>query len=193
MSPSPSPPERDSEKSGASRPADGLLPIVYDQLRELAGRAFRRQGNALTLQPTAVVHEVYLRMAGSKEEDFHSRTHFLAVASKAMRQVLLNHHRDRSALKRGGNLERVTLSGCDPALTGGSLDFLALNEALEELSELDERQCTIVELRFFSGLTVPEIAAALDVSKTTVESEWRHARAWLKVRLEDSPEDRERN
>ena len=172
----------DTPESGGV--ADRWIPELYAQLRDLARQHVRPGDGGITLQPTAVVHEVYVRMARQDDEAWRSRTHFLAVAAQAMRQVLLNHHRDRNAIKRGGGRERITLSGCEPLLVPGELDLLALSDALEELARLDERQSRIVELRFFAGLTMSEIAEVLGVSTTTVENEWRYTRAWLKCALE---------
>jgi RNA polymerase sigma factor (TIGR02999 family) len=168
-------------KDGA---VDELLPRVYDELRALAGGLFHRQGGTPTLPPTALVHEAYVRMAGSDRLEWEGRTHFVALAAKVMRQVLIDHHRQRNAAKRGGDWQRVTLSALPPGLAAADqLDFIALNDALEELGALDERQAQVVELRFFGGMTMPEIANHLGVSLATTEGDWRHARAWLTGKL----------
>jgi RNA polymerase sigma-70 factor, ECF subfamily len=138
-----------------------LLPLLYDELRTIAQRQFRGQGKDHTLQPTVLVHEAFLKLVG-KPAELKDRAHFFAVASMAMRQILVNHARAKNTEKRG--------SGQRPAI---------LHDALEKLKEIDERKHKVVELRFFAGLTVDEIAQVLDVSKTTIESEWRAARAWL--------------
>jgi len=156
-----------------------LFPIVYEELRRLAHSYFRRQDPQQTLQPTALVHEAFLRLAAQTSVSWQGRAHFLAVAAQAMRQILIDHARARGRQKRGGQMCRVTT---DPAVTpvsDAAPELLDLDEALQRLAVLDERQAKIVELRFFGGLTVDEVAHVLDWSKSTVESEWRMARAWL--------------
>jgi RNA polymerase sigma factor (TIGR02999 family) len=163
--------------------AEGLLELVYDQLRALAESHFRRQPLNHTLQPTALVHEAFLKLVGQTRVQWESRAHFLAVAARAMRQILIDHARGKEAVKRGGDLCRVTL---DESLTPvGPVDplMLDLEACLAELALLDRRQSRIVELRFFGGMTVEEVAHVLELSKTAVESEWRMARAWLRSRL----------
>lgn len=168
---------------GDSAAAAKLLPLVYDQLRAVADSYFRRQPADHTLQPTALVHEAYLRLIDQKEEKWASRAHFFAVASKAMRQILINHAERRAAGKRGGDRQKLTLSeGVTPA-PEREVDVLALDEALAKLSALSERMGRVVELRFFGGLTVEEVAHVLGVSKRTVEGDWQTARAWLSREL----------
>ncbi len=165
------------------RAAEKLLVVVYDELRSLAESHFRHQPLNHTLQPTALVHEAFLKLVGQTGMEWESRAHFLAVAARAMRQILTDHARGKEAVKRGGDLCRVTL---DEAVTPmGPTDplMLDLEASLQELSALDERQSKVVELRFFGGMTVEEVAHVLELSKTTVESEWRMARAWLRSRL----------
>jgi len=163
--------------------ADELMPLVYEELRVLARRHLRRAGPSGTLQPTALVHEAYLRMVGSEGAPWESRAHFFAVASLAMRQILVSHARERAAAKRGGGRERVTLhEGLTPSQEP-EVDLLALSQALERLEALEERQARIVTLRFFAGMSVPEVALALGVSTATVEREWRFAKAWLWAEL----------
>ena len=178
----------DEVDRGHTSAAEQLLPLVYDQLRALASSFFRRQRADHTLQPTALVHEAYAKLVGpagemSGEARWTSRAHFFAVAAKAMRQILANHARDRRAAKRGGDWHRVTLSEALTPSGERDLDLVALDEALEALAALDERQARIVELRFFAEMTVEEIAHVLGVSVSTVEREWRMARAWLSARL----------
>jgi len=155
---------------------------VYAHLRAVAGTYFRGRAANHTLQPTALVHEAWLRMAKSDSAPT-DREHFMAVAARAMRQILVDHARRRGAQKRGGDRERISLTGL-PGDAPGELDVLAVDAALTELAQLNERQARIVELRFFGGLTVPETADALDVSVATVEKDWRRARAWLYGKLE---------
>lgn len=168
--------------SGDSDAARRLLPVVYEQLRALAGSFFRGQPQEHTLQATILVHEAFLRLADQSAGAFRDRTHFVAVAATAMRQILTDHARRVRAAKRGGGWQRVEV---DVAADEGiaRVDALALDEALTELETLDQRKHRIVELRSFGGLTVEEVAALLGVSKRTVESEWRGARAWLGSKL----------
>jgi RNA polymerase sigma factor (TIGR02999 family) len=162
-----------------------LLPLLYDELRAIAGRQFRGQAAGHTLQPTVLVHEAFLKLVGKPASGFTDRAHFFAVASTAMRHILVNHARSNNADKRGGGNRPVALNHDVAGGDGGSseLDVLALNEALEQLAAVDERKHRIVELRFFGGLTVEEIAEVMGLSKTTIESEWRAARAWLNTML----------
>lgn len=164
-----------------------LLPLLYDELRAIAGKQFRGQSPGHTLQPTVLVHEAFLKLVGKPASGFAGRAHFFAVAATAMRQILVNHARANNAAKRGGEHQtRVALDGNDVAAgarVADELDVLAINEALEQLALIDARKHRIVELRFFSGLAVEEIAQVMDLSKTTIENEWRAARAWLSTVL----------
>jgi RNA polymerase sigma factor (TIGR02999 family) len=174
---------------GDNAAAERLFPAVYDQLRALAGSYFRHQQSDHTLQATALVHEAFVKLIDQTAIRINDRTHFMAVAARAMRQVLVDHARSRSAAKRGGAWHRVALEGV--AAQDGSahrLDVLALDDALGRLAALDERQAQVVELRFFGGLSVDETAEALDVSPRTVELDWKMARAWLSRALAE-PED----
>jgi RNA polymerase sigma factor (TIGR02999 family) len=160
-----------------------LLPLVYEELRALAASYFRRQPDNHTLQPTALVHEAYLKLVNQTAAHWNDRAHFFAVAAKAMRHILVNHAHARNAEKRGGGATRIVL-GDDLAPTPErDFDAIALDEALNRLAALDERKARVVELRFFSGLSVDEVAHVLSVSKTTVEADWRLARAWLSKEL----------
>ncbi|MCB9850735.1 MAG: sigma-70 family RNA polymerase sigma factor [Phycisphaerales bacterium] len=173
-----------------SRAADELMPLVYAELRSLAGRLFRSQDVGHTLDPTAVVHEAYLKLvrppAGDADQ-WSDRLHFFRVAATAMRQVLINHARDKQAAKRGGDLVRqyVTFSELATPSHDSMIDVLALHDALEELARLDARQAQIAELRFFAGLTVDEVASALNVAPRTVQLDWKMAKHWLAERLSD--------
>lgn len=161
-----------------------LAALVYEDLHGMASRLFRRESRALTLQPTALVHEVFLRLADQNAENgWQNRAQFLAIASHSMRRVLATAARDRGRHKRGGALERVTLTGNEPEAPSG-IDLIDLDDALEELGRVKERYARIVEMRYFAGLTVPEVAAVLGVSTTIVEREWAKARAWLALKLE---------
>ena len=163
---------------------DSLLPIVYQELRRLAASYLRREKPGQTLQPTALVHEAYLRLMKDRPERWQNRAHFCAIAAHSMRQILIERARARGAQKRGGAQPRVTL---DEALVAGgerSFDLVALDEALERLAKLDPDQARLVELRFFGGLTIEETAEAMDTSPATVKRHWTVARAWLARELE---------
>jgi RNA polymerase sigma factor (TIGR02999 family) len=176
--------ESGTARAGVS--AEELLPLVYGELRRLAGSFMAREPVGHTLQPTALVHEAYLRLVDQTRASFTGRTHFLAVGAQVMRRLLIDHARKRDAAKRGLGWRRVTLGPGSDAPVAEALsaeDLLSLDAALNKLAELDERQARIVTLRFFGGLTVDEVAEAVGVSTRTVESDWRHARAWLRVEL----------
>jgi RNA polymerase sigma-70 factor (ECF subfamily) len=163
---------------------DSLLPIVYQELRRLAASYLRRERPGQTLQPTALVHEAYLRLMKDRPDRWQNRAHFCAIAAHSMRQILIERARARGALKRGGAHPRVTL---DEALVAGgerSFDFVALDQALERLNALDPEQARLVELRFFGGLTIDETAEAMQISPATVKRHWTVARAWLARELE---------
>jgi RNA polymerase sigma factor (TIGR02999 family) len=170
---------------GAGDPAalDALVPTVYAELRRIAARAMRRESAGHTLQPTALVGEAYLRLVDQSSADWRGRTHFFAVAAVAMRHIIIDQVRHRNRAKRGGDLRAVTLDDAVAPASDPDVDVFALYEALERLAALDPRQASIVEMRFFGGLSVEEVAEVLGVSKRTVEGEWSHARAWLRVEL----------
>jgi RNA polymerase sigma-70 factor (ECF subfamily) len=168
------------------RPADELVQEIYGKLRALAGSYFRGQPSAHTLQPTALVHEVFLKLAAADPDTWKDRSHFLAIAATAMRQILTDQARRRRAGKRGGQRERVTLSGI-AAERGDEVDVIALDQILGRLHALDVRQARLVELRFFAGMTEDEAAAALGVSVRTVQKDWRRVKAWLAVELGKAP------
>lgn len=166
-------------EQGDGRAADELLPLVYDELKGLAERYLRRETPGHTLQPTALVHEAYLRLIDQNRVSWQGRTHFLAVGARMMHRLLIDHGRGRKRAKRGGGWLRVTLGPEVAPIFGEEADALAVHDAIESLEELDPRQAELVRLRFFSGLSMAEIAAALGVSKRTAEGDWTHARAWL--------------
>ena len=163
---------------------DSLLPAVYQELRRLAASYLRRERPGQTLQPTALVHEAYLRLMKDKPGRWQNRAHFCAIAAHSMRQILIERARARGAQKRGGQRQRVTLD--ESLMPGGerSIDLIALDEALERLAALDADQARLVELRFFGGLTVEETAAAMEISPATVKRHWTIACAWLARELE---------
>ncbi len=162
-----------------------LMPLVYDELRRLAQGQLRRERVAHTLQPTALVHEAYLRVIDQDQVDWESRAHFLAIAAKVMRQVLIDHARRRGAQKRGGEWQRITIGKAESSQDREEeVDLIALDDALKKLAEMDERKSRVVELRFFGGLSMPEVATALNVSQRTAEADWYMARAWLRAEIE---------
>jgi RNA polymerase sigma factor (TIGR02999 family) len=164
---------------GDERARDELMPAVYDQLRRLAGAYMRRERVGHTLQPTALVHEAYLRLIDQEKVDWKNRAQFVGLAAVMMRRILVNHARDRAAAKRGGDAERVSLSLAVGVLKRSAVDLIALHDALDRLAAIDARKVQIVELKFFGGLTIEEVGATLGCSEATVEREWSFARAWL--------------
>lgn len=170
-------------REGDAKAHDEILPVVYEQLRSLAASQFKgRAGH--TLQPTALAHEAYLRLAGQGESTgFESRNHFLAVAATAMRQILIDHARKSGSHKRGGDRARVSLTDADPGVAARDVDIIALSDTLERLAELDPRQARLVELRVFGGLSAPEAAEMMGTSLRTIEREWRAVKAWLRNEL----------
>jgi RNA polymerase sigma-70 factor (ECF subfamily) len=165
--------------AGDRRALDQMLPLVYDELHRLASSYLARERADHTLQPTALVHEAFLRLINQREVDWRNRAQFLGVAAGLMRRILVNHARDHAAAKRGGERERISLSLVEVPSGGPDVDLIALEDALERLAVLDERKAKVVELRFFGGLSVEEVAEVLGVSRATVEREWSFARAWL--------------
>jgi RNA polymerase sigma factor (TIGR02999 family) len=164
---------------GDQQAAESLLPLVYDQLRRLAARKLARESPGQTLQATALVHEAYLRVVGTRDPGWDSRDHFIAAAAEAMRRILVNRARDKRRLKRGGHRERVDLDLTEvPSVVGGD-DLLALNEALEKLGGEDPACAELVKLRFFAGLTQEEAALALGIGRRSADRHWAYARAWL--------------
>jgi RNA polymerase sigma factor (TIGR02999 family) len=165
--------------NGDRNALDQMLPLVYEELHRLAASYLGRERADHTLQPTALVHEAYLRLINQHHVNWQNRAQFLGVAASMMRRILVNHARDRAAAKRGGERERVSLSLVDGASGASDVDLIALEDALYRLATLDERKARVVELRFFGGLSMDEIAEVLEVSRSTVEREWSFARAWL--------------
>jgi RNA polymerase sigma factor (TIGR02999 family) len=165
--------------------AADLMPVVYDELRRLAGAQLRGQASGHTLQATALVNEAYLKLAGHPNLEIGNRQEFLLIAGRVMRNVLVDHARARDAVKRGGGWQRLTLSAAFDDGSAHQLDVLALNEALTELTTLNERMGRLVELRFFCGLDENEAAEVLGVSRAAVSRDWRMARAWLAHKLRD--------
>ncbi len=174
---------------GDPRAAADLLPLIYDELRKLAQARMAKTPPGNTLQPTALVHEAYLRLIGSDDPSWHSRGHFFAAAAQAMRQILVEQARRKASLKHGGGRKRVALEDIDLAIEPPAEDVLALDEALTQLEKADSRKGNVVMLRFFAGLTNEETAAALGISVPTVEREWRFSRAFLYTVLSKAKTD----
>jgi RNA polymerase sigma-70 factor (ECF subfamily) len=176
---------------GDQAAAARLTPLVYDELRGLAGWLLvgRGENGCALLEPTALVHEAFLRLVDRETADFRSRTHFCALAAAAMRHVLIDYARGGRRAKRGGDWQRITLSGAEELFSSDEVDLLALNEALAELGTLDPRAARVVELRFFGGLTEGQVGAELGVSERTVRNDWSMARAWLRTQLADDTEE----
>jgi len=172
-----------SWRQGDAGALDRLVPLVYDELRRVARRHLRRERPGHSLQATALVHEVYLRLVDVDRMTLKSRTHFFAVAARLMRQILVDHARRKGAGKRGGGVTMMSLDEVSPAAQTSNVDVLALDQALDALSSFDPQQCRVVELRFFAGLNIDEAAEALGISTATVEREWAMAKAWLYQRL----------
>jgi RNA polymerase sigma factor (TIGR02999 family) len=171
-----------SASVSASASAEELLPLVYEELRHRAALYMKGERVGHTLQPTALVHEAYMKLVDQTRVNWRGRTHFFAVAANAMRRLLIDHARGRARVKRGGGWQRVTLGESLPSSNKPDVDLeqvLSLSDALDELARVDEREAKVVELRFFAGLTMDEVARFLGVSKRTVEDDWTHARAWL--------------
>jgi RNA polymerase sigma factor (TIGR02999 family) len=183
-------------RAGDPSAFDRLFPLVYDEMREIAHRHRRHWKGDETIGTTVLVHEAYLKLAGQRSPQWQNRTHLLAVASRAMRQILLDYAKARRAGKRGGGMERVSLdfvADTRSAWADLSLEraetFIALDRSLRRLEAESERHCRIVECRFFGGMTIEETAEALGVSPATVKRGWAHAQAWLHRDMRDSFED----
>jgi RNA polymerase sigma-70 factor, ECF subfamily len=173
---------RSGDRSAQSR----IIPLIYPELRKIAARYMRRERADHTLQPTALVHEVYLRMVGHEQQDWQNRAHFFAVAAGLMREILVDHARKRISEKRGGGACRVQLDETLVKTDYAADKVLDIDRAIRNLSELDPRQAEVVVMRVFGGLTEKEIAIALDVSDRTVKRDWKMAKAWLRDVLSPS-------
>ncbi len=171
--------------AGDAAALDKLVPIVYAELRRLAHYHLRRERDGHTLQTTAVVHEVYLRLCGQADLQWQDRAHFFAVAARMMRRILVDYSRRRGAKKRGEAPIHTSLDSALALPAGPQLDFLVLDEALEQLDAFDSRKCQVVEMRFFTGLPAKEIAAVLKTTEATVRRDWVIAKAWLFRYLEE--------
>jgi RNA polymerase sigma-70 factor, ECF subfamily len=173
-------------KQGNKAAMDLLTPLVYNELRRLAERYLRNERSAATLQPTALVHEAYLRLVAQSMPDWESRAHFFGVAAHLMRQILVDHARKHRSAKRGGGVERMSIDEIVGLGTEKPSDIIALDDALKALAEIDERKAKVIELRFFGGLSVEETGVALGVSPATIGREQRLAEAWLHRELSNA-------
>jgi RNA polymerase sigma factor (TIGR02999 family) len=173
--------------AGDSAAAEDLLPLVYGELRARAGAYFRGQPANHTLQPTALVHEAYVKLIHGPASGWESRAHFCAVAAKAMRQILIDHARRRAAARRARDAREASVTSIETPTSNAAVDLLALDDAMQKLATLDPRQAQIVELRFFGGLANDEVAGVLGVSTSTIEKQWRQVRAWLARELDEEP------
>jgi RNA polymerase sigma-70 factor (ECF subfamily) len=171
---------------GKARAAETLLPLVYDQLRSLADNYLHRERAGHTLQPTALVHEAYMKLVDQSRVNWQGTTHFRAVAAQAMQRVLIDHARGKNRQKRGGDWRRITLHDAFTLTDQPELDAELLHEALERMRQIDERQARVVELRVFGGLSSAETSHVLDVSERTVERDWKMGLAWLRRELAKS-------
>lgn len=158
---------------------DRLIPLVYSELRRIARKALSGQKQNHTLQATALVHEAFLRLAGSQFIGWHDRIHFFALAAQMMRRILVDHRRRRLAKKRGGENLTLTLDESTVPIGERKLDLLALDDAMNQLAAIDQRQSKVVELRFFAGLSIEDTSVALQISPATVKREWATAKLWL--------------
>ncbi len=162
-----------------------LMPLVYSELRRLATAYLRRERAGHTLQPTALVNEAYLKLVDQRSAKWQNRAHFFGISAQLMRRILVDHARQHQAVKRGGSVQkRISITSAETLVKQPELDLLALNEALDELAKMDPQQGRIVELKFFGGLSIEEIAEVLDIGHATVERDWKMARAWLRRQLE---------
>jgi RNA polymerase sigma factor (TIGR02999 family) len=174
----------DAVGNGDPHAAAQLLPLVYDELRRLARANMAHERASHTLQPTALVHEAYLRLVKDAPDGWGGRRHFFAAAAEAMRRILIENARHKKSLKAGGGQRMRDVEAVQPPIAEDSLDLLALDEALETLSRTDPRKAELVKLRFFVGLTSKEAAEALGISSSTADNDWAYARCWLKVEME---------
>ena len=174
-------------QEGRDEAADALFPLVYDELRDLAHRQLRRRRPGQTLNTTALVHEVYLKLANAEQTGWNDRAHFFAVSAKAMRRIIIDYARKKAAQKRGGDHRPVSFDEAMMASQERATTLVVLDRALTALTERDERMGRVVELRFFGGMTEKEVAEVVGVSARTVRRDWRKARAWLAQALSETP------
>ncbi len=171
--------------AGNRETIDALVPHVYDELRKLAAHYLKSERKGHTLQPTAIVHEAFLKLIG-QETEWQNRNHFFAIAANLMRRILVDYARNHKAAKRGGEIENISLEDAFIFVKDKPDEMIALNDALEELAKIDERRSKVVEMRFFGGLNNEEIGEVLGIHSNTVLRDWNLARAWLKTKLQNS-------
>jgi RNA polymerase sigma factor (TIGR02999 family) len=168
-----------SVESGDAKAADRLLPLVYDELRKLAAHRMVNEAPGQTLQPTALVHEAWLRLVGSEQRTWQNRAHFFGAAAEAMRRILIDRARHKRAMRHGGGQKRVDVEDVEIASATADDQLLAVNEALDKLAAQDKQKAELVKLRYFIGMTIEEAAQILGVSEPTAKRYWAYARAWL--------------
>jgi RNA polymerase sigma factor (TIGR02999 family) len=179
-------------EAGDPGAAGQLLPLIYDELRTLAAQRLAQEKPGQTLQPTALVHEAYLRLVDadqSRSTHWNSRGHFFAAAAEAMRRILVDHARHKGSTKAGGRRKRVDMDEVEPAIEAPRVDLLALDEALGRLEAKDPRNAELVRLRFFAGLTNQQAAAALGISASTADNDWAYAKTWLRLAMDEEEPD----
>ncbi len=169
----------ESIEHGDPKAADELLPLVYGELRKLAAARMANESPNQTLQPTALVHEVWLRLVGNDNPQFANRAHFFSAAAEAMRRILIDKARRKKAIRHGGDQQRVDVEGVEIAAPGGDDELLAVNDALDKLAAQNKPEAELVKLRYFVGMTIDEAAEVLGISARTADNYWAHARAWL--------------
>ena len=169
----------ESIEQGDPKAADELLPLVYGELRKLAASKMADEAPNQTLQPTALVHEAWLRLVGNDDPQFANRAHFFAAAAEAMRRILIDKARRKKAIRHGGDQQRVDLADVEVAASGTDDELLAVNEALDKLNAQNKVEAELVKLRYFVGMTIAEAAEVLGISARTADNYWAHARAWL--------------
>jgi RNA polymerase sigma factor (TIGR02999 family) len=175
-------------EQGDPHAAEQLLPLVYDELRKLAASKLAHEKPGQTLQPTALVHEAYLRLVNvDAAQHWNSRGHFFAAAAEAMRRILVELARHKHSQKAGGNRRRLNLEDVEPETPGSDDELLALDEALEKLARQDSRKAQLVTLRFFAGLTIEQAARLLNISTSTADNDWAYARCWLRLEIDGQP------
>ncbi|MEZ5347375.1 MAG: sigma-70 family RNA polymerase sigma factor [Pyrinomonadaceae bacterium] len=165
--------------NGNENALETLMPLVYSELRKMAKHHMRNQPSGHTFQTTELIHEAYLKLASNDDKKWENRTHFFAVAARAMRHILVDHARLKATEKRGDNPIRIELDEAPLVSPGRASEIIALNDALVQLESLDTRKCRVVELKFFGGLTLEEIAEVVGVTRETIKRDWKFSRAWL--------------
>ena len=172
---------------GDQQSLESLIPLVYDELRRQARRYLRRERPDHTLQSSALVHEVYVRLIDQRQANWHNRSQFFGVAAQLMRRILVDHARSRGAVKRGAGVTKLAIAEEVAAIEMQNVDLIALDTSLTKLEQIDPQQCRIVELRFFSGFSIEDTADALSISPATVKRDWAMAKAWLYREISGSP------